>query len=51
MTIELSVNRWLRFTGFRLFVVVDDDDEPTGFGVGWYGWPGSKGWRRIEGTA
>lgn len=53
MSCELwTINRWLRYTGFRLFIDVDfretDDRKPTRIGVKWYGLPGSAGWRRIE---
>lgn len=44
-----AVNRWLRFTGFRLFVVLDASGEPTRIGIAWYGLPGSQGWQHIEG--
>lgn len=44
-----SVNRWLRWTGFRLFVDVDLDlKEPTKIGFRWVGLYGSKGWLRLE---
>jgi hypothetical protein len=34
-----SINRWLRWTGFRLFVVADMKDElPTTIGFRFYGW-------------
>jgi hypothetical protein len=37
-TIRLwSINRWLKYTGFRLFVATCDD-RPTLIGVAWYGW-------------
>lgn len=42
-----SINRWLRWSGFRLVVVVDDDG-PTHLGFGWFGLYGSDGWKRIE---
>ena len=49
-----SINRGLRYTGFRVFVGDEPDldgDQPwTTIGVAWYGLPGSAGWRRIEGT-
>lgn len=45
-----SINRWLRYTGLRLFVVRQDgEDAWTEIGVAWYGLPGSRGWRTIEG--
>lgn len=35
-----SLNRWFRWTGFRLFVAVDvgPDPKPTVVGVAFYGW-------------
>lgn len=42
-----TVNRWLRWTGFRLFIQTGDE-SPTRIGIGWYGLPGSSGWKRIE---
>ena len=49
-----SINRWLRYTGFRMFVGDEPDlngDQPWAtIGVAWYGLPGSAGWRKIEGT-
>jgi hypothetical protein len=49
-----SINRWLRYTGLRLFVGDEPDpdgDRPwTTIGVAWYGLPGSAGWRKIEGA-
>ena len=48
MSCELwSINRWLRYTGFRVFVDIDEA-KPTRIGVRWYGLPGSAGWKRIE---
>lgn len=41
MRIKLwSINRWLRYTGMRLFVEVDIEKriEPTRIGLAWYGW-------------
>ena len=46
-----AVNRWLRYTGFRIYVSVNDSSEPTRIGIGWYGFPGSPGWKRIEGIS
>lgn len=49
-----SINRWLRWTGFRMYIAFSlpgEPDEPTRIGLTWYGLPGSNGWRRIEGTA
>lgn len=40
-----SVNRWLRWTGFRVFIT---DGDETKIGVGWYGLYGSARWQRIE---
>lgn len=45
-----TINRWLRWTGFRLFIQFGKD-EPSRIGLGWYGLVGSERWRRIEGTA
>lgn len=53
MKIKLwSINRWLRYTGFRLFVEVPTSGEGPGtsIGIAWHGLPGSPGWHRIEGT-
>lgn len=42
-----SINRWLRYTGFRLYVEVDvegiaagrlQDLKPTRIGIGFFGW-------------
>ncbi len=51
MSLELwSINRWLRFTGWRLYVSVDPDGlrypghepnpdhKPTRIGLKFYGW-------------
>lgn len=48
-----SINRWLRWTGFRIFIVVPSDIEHGEFrvGIAWYGIYQSRGWRRIEGVA
>lgn len=45
-----SVNRWLRFTGLRLFVNLPDRPgiDPTKIGVLWCGLPGSAGWKQME---
>lgn len=45
-----SINRWLRFTGFRLVVAGDlnDHTSATHIGLMWFGLPNSKGWKRIE---
>lgn len=54
VTVKLwNINRWLRWTGFRVCVTrPTDEDDPdvfeTRIGVGWYGLYGSRGWRRIE---
>lgn len=49
MSVQLwSINRWLRWTGFRMFVQPRDGWTPTIIGVRWYGFPGSEGWKRIE---
>ena len=50
-----SINRWLRYTGLRLFVGDEPSETPgdrpwTTSGIAWYGRPGSVGWRKIEGT-
>ncbi len=48
-----SVNRWLRWTGFRLFVDCDSRDgndpdrRPTLIGFRWVGLYGSAGWKRM----
>lgn len=52
-----NVNRWLRWTGFRMFIAFSHDankdprDLDTAWFVGlkWFGLPGSRGWRQIEG--
>ena len=38
-SVELwSINRWLRYTGFRLFVEMPHAlDEPTRIGIRWWG--------------
>lgn len=39
-----SINRWLRWTGFRLYVnvakdiFVNENHEPTRLGIRFYGW-------------
>ena len=35
-----GINRWLRWTGFRLFVAYNpaDDNEPRRIGLVWWGW-------------
>lgn len=36
-----SINRWLRWTGFRLYLtehIYPDGDEGFAIGLGWYGW-------------
>lgn len=48
-----TINRWLRWTGFRIhFWVPDAEDRKAGkqtlVGIGWYGLYGSDRWRRIE---
>ena len=49
MKIKLwSINRWLRYSGFRLFIEIGEN-EPTMLGIKWYGLPGSRGWKSIEG--
>jgi len=53
-SIEVSlwgVNRWLRYSGLRLYVAVWDGEGahmPTMIGLMWAGLPGSKGWRKWE---
>ena len=46
-----TINRVLRWTGFRLFIDVDCDDgpdrRPTLIGFKWVGLPGSAGWRGM----
>jgi hypothetical protein len=42
-----TINKWLRWTGVRLFVATGKD-LPTELGFAWVGWPGSNGWRRWE---
>lgn len=43
-----SINRWLRWTGFRLVVDMDENRYPaTLIGLRWFGLYGSAGWRRI----
>lgn len=44
-----TINRWLRWTGFRLFVIVAYE-EPTVLAIRWVGLYGSRGWHRIQGT-
>lgn len=41
-----SINRWLRFTGFRICVMIPEpgSDEGSGFGVSWWGWP-NRNWK------
>lgn len=43
-----TINRWLRWTGFRLFVA-QDSQGTLSLGITFFGLPGSKGWRAIEG--
>lgn len=44
-----SINRCLRWTGFRLVVTWDQDiDVETELFVSWVGLYGSKGWRKME---
>lgn len=35
-----SINRWLRWTGFRVFISYNprDDSEPRRIGLVWWGW-------------
>lgn len=44
-----SINRWLRWTGFRLVIEFDrseaEDRAPTRIGLVWWGWQ----WDRVEG--
>lgn len=42
-----GVNRWLRYTGVRLFVT-QADGVFTSIGLMWVGLPGSEDWRRWE---
>lgn len=44
-----TINRWLRWTGFRLYVQYGD--HLTRVGISWYGLHGSPGWKRIEGVS
>jgi hypothetical protein len=42
-----SVNRWLRFTGFRLAVCYEAtgiETGPIGFRLRWFGWRNFGGW-------
>ncbi len=42
-----SINRWLRFTGFRLAVCYEQagiETGPIGFRLRWYGWRNFGGW-------
>ncbi len=42
-----SVNRWLRFTGFRLCVSYEQagvEMGPIGFSLHWFGWRNFGGW-------
>lgn len=32
-----SINRWLRYTGFRVFVELDEEDQTTSVGIMWWG--------------
>lgn len=43
-----GVNRWLRFFGFRLTVMLPGEDGITRVGIIWGGLPGSARWRRWE---
>ena len=48
-----GVNRWLRYTGVRLFVTMWDGkgERPpasTKIGLMWVGLPGSKGWKKWQ---
>jgi hypothetical protein len=53
-----SVNRWLRWTGFRLFVGFQEpvDSGPTWIGLRWYGWgfvghePAAGRWQLVDGA-
>lgn len=53
-----SVNRWLRFTGFRLAIYYEMPDPgagPLGFALRWFGWRNFGGWDcrpwvRIDGA-
>lgn len=40
------VNRWLRFTGFRMYLMTPQpgSTEGSGFGVSWWGWP-NRDWK------
>ena len=33
-----SINRWLRWTGWRLYIGIGGADEPSRIGLTWYGW-------------
>jgi len=47
-----TINRWLRWTGFRLIVNADTDTgpdrKPTVLSLKWVGLCGSDGWRKWE---
>ena len=39
-----SINGWLRFTGFRVFISpATSEQEDTYLGVMWWGWPNDMG--------
>jgi len=42
ISLELwSINRWLRFTGVRVYIqftCAHEPDEPTRIGLQWWGW-------------
>lgn len=47
-----TINRWLRWTGFRLVIDAWDGEGisyPSRIGLIWFGLYRSAGWRRIEG--
>lgn len=56
-SIELwTINRWLHWTGFRVYMTITTDIERAdggrmAVGLGWYGLHGSAGRKRIEGKA
>jgi hypothetical protein len=53
MKIKLwTINKWLRYTGFRLIIDMDEnkgpDRKPTTLALTWVGLPGSRGWEKWE---
>ncbi len=49
-----SINKWLRWTGLRVFVRTNDEG-PTMIGLVWYGWgfvghePHAGRWHKVDG--